>query len=184
MEPPLTPAAATPERPWQFRLRTLLMAVALMSIVLAVLTRVTAAWAWGLLLGVLMIAAHVFANAWGTRQRNEQTGHDPERPVGLSQQSVTYAPNTQLSASSRRVSWVMILGTSLTALVCGSLGAWALASAYAATDGYAGVVVGTISAGVLGGFLGFLCSTFYDHSRRALREATQFAPQIKQRRNP
>ncbi len=181
MDPSAPATDTTARRPWQFRLRTLLFAVALVSIVLAVLTRLTAAWGWGLLLGASLVAAHVFANAWGTRQRQAPSASDPERPASLADRPLAFAPNSHL-IDSTRVGWLSIVVTVAGAIICGSLGSWALARAYAATDGYAGVVVGGISAGVLGGFVGFLCSTFYDHSRRALRDATQFAPQIKRTR--
>jgi hypothetical protein len=65
----------------------------------------------------------------------------------------------------------MLLATTIGAILGGTLGSVALVLLSLDQAGYTGVIVGTISAAAVGGFLGFLTSSFAEIALRAWREA-------------
>jgi hypothetical protein len=158
--------------PLQFRLRTMLATVAALCGLFAVMHFVGAVWSSILVWFLLLVIAHVTANCWGTRiaPRVCQSADEPEpyRPT------VTpgYAASGAVRLSeSLRPGWPMFVATAVGAIVGGSLGGAALALLSLDRAGYAGVVVGSVSAAAVGGFLGFLTSSFAEIALRAWKEA-------------
>jgi hypothetical protein len=65
----------------------------------------------------------------------------------------------------------MFVVTGMGSLIGGLIGGLALALLSFERAGYTGIIVGTISAAMVGGFLGFLTSTFAEIALRAWKEA-------------
>lgn len=165
------------DRPFQFRLRTLLLFIAAIAVLTAVLTRVGPAWSIAVVLGTLLISVHVMANAWGTRASNrasqrrgdESTASDGQE--SLETLPLQFAPHTRLR-DRRRQGWLTPLCTVCGAAIGGTLGTALFYTLYFGVGGYAAVVTGGFSAAVVGGFLGYLASTFLGVASRALSEAS------------
>lgn len=168
------PELPTTQRP-QFRLRTLLIAFVVISALMAGAVRLGPVWSLAIVWCALLVAAHIVGNAWGTKatartSRELRAGtHDPELPnVGRHEP----IPATRLHRSSG-VGWTTVVLTTLGALIGGAAGAVGLIAAYAKDGHYVGIVVGLISAAVLGGFLGFMTATSLGKTISAWREAVE-----------
>ena len=171
------PASATSvehERPFQFSVRTLLIAVTVLSFLLAIMR-----WhpTFGTILAwtVLLVAAHMMATAWGTRHRrlhpDAQPGaNDDSRPVSASSESIAFAPPTPLHWRTR-LGWLTGGCVIVGAITGGVLGTAVLVYAYWPMLSWPALGLGVCSACILGGFLGFIASTFLGISLRAWRAA-------------
>lgn len=165
--------AADPS-PWQFRLRTMLALVAGLSGLFAIMHVIGAVWSAMLVWFLILALAHVTANFWGTRvapceSRSPVSDLPPDSAVPAGQ-AVTATGAVRLSES-RRPGWPMLMITALGALAGGTLGCTALILISLDRAGYAGVIVGTVSAALVGGFLGYLTSSFAVVALRAWKEA-------------
>ncbi len=166
---------STPERWPQFRLRTLLIAVAVLSALMAIAVRIGPVWSLAIFWTALLIAAHVLGNAWGSRgtahtsARLRAGTHDDEPPETG---PIEYAPTTRLHRSGG-IGWSTILLTALGALAGGGAGGSLLIATYAEQGVYIGIALGTLCAAILGGFLGFLTATSLGMTLRAWREAVE-----------
>ena len=163
------------ERPFQFGLRTALLAVGACGVLFAVMSHVGLVWSTVLAWSGLLVAAHMVANAWGTRaksRRRQRHPADDELPEETwTQQPIEFAPTTQLG-DNRRLGMAMFILTGVGALVGLALGTLTLLTIYWDELSYLGILVGGLSAAVIGGFLGFLTSTFLGVSLRAWNEAS------------
>jgi hypothetical protein len=116
-----------------------------------------------------LVSAHVIGNSLGTRLRDgaEQrpAGGAPER---LPLRFVERAP-TRLRERAR-LHWITLVMSACGAAAGAYFGGSALAASYPAAS-TAAVVVGYASSGVLGGFAGFVVSSFLAVVRQALSEA-------------
>lgn len=174
---PHVETAEAADRPFQFGLRTLLLFVGALAVVSAIITRVGAAWSTALVLGLLLIAAHVSANAWGTRAASRATRSpvrldDGEQRAAADAGPPLFAPHTQLGER-RRLGWPLPLCVAAGGLAGGTLGTAMLAALYFHVGGLAAVVTGGLSAAIVGGFLAFLASAFLGVAARALTEASR-----------
>ncbi|MBI1902119.1 MAG: hypothetical protein HYS13_13545 [Planctomycetia bacterium] len=162
---PQPPQAPTPRRPAprrfaQFSLRALLLWVGLVGLGLSVMS-----WAgpmWSVLIGwvLILVAAHVTANAWGTRSATQPPDEDQlaERDAWAAPRRVSCAPATPLRRSFEggRARWVTAL---IAAVAGGVLGICYLQWAMSAPRWY-GLLMGGLATAVIGGLLGFLLSSF------------------------
>src|SRR5688572_153578 len=86
----------------QFGLRSLLLAMSFLSVLFALMTTVVGRWAMILVWLVVLVAAHVWANAWGTRTRRKHppaaAGGDEadRRPQRGAPPDTAFAPVTRL----------------------------------------------------------------------------------------
>lgn len=186
-EPAATPADASAElaRPFQFGLRSMFAGVAMLSALFAVMGAVGMVWSVILVWFLLLVVAHVTANAWGTRASRRgarsQTIEVPgEGPAPIRHPGHLTFEGAARLRETRRPGWPMFVVTAAGAVAGGTLASTALWLLNLERAGYAGVVVGGISAAAVGGFLGFLASSFLDVAGHAWQEAAQAGAPPKQ----
>ncbi len=191
MSEPCVEPASTPEtaasaddlpglpRPFQYRLRTMFAAVAILSMLFAVMDAVGMVWSVVLVWFLLLAVAHVTANAWGsrTRERAVAVRTDDTQRIPPSLESPRLVPwgDAARLRQTTRLGWPMIALTVAGALAGGALASTALMLLSHPRVGYAGVVVGTLSAATVSGFLAFLTSSFVEVAGRAWQEAAHGA---------
>jgi ABC-type antimicrobial peptide transport system permease subunit len=161
--------------PPRFSLRTLLLIVTVAGCLFGVMSVLGTLWSMGMLMILCLIFAHVAGNSLGTTLRDQATRHAAEErrerlltnPIVAARHEAP-APS-QLTKSSRlnRVTLVMTAGG---AIAGGALGGTLSADLYPEA-GIAALVLGVVSAAVLGGFVGFTVSAFVSVARAALGEA-------------
>ncbi len=171
--------------PFQFGLRALFLATACLSALFAVMTFIGPMWSTVLIWFLLLASLHVVANAWGTRgwrRDGESADDESELPGELYRLAGSrphgVAPPTRLQESTR-LGWTMLAATSAGATLAGGLGAGGLACLASDKVGWIALVVGGISAAVVGGFFGFLASSFLEVAGRAWREAVRGEEAVK-----
>lgn len=179
--------------PLQFSLRTLLLATAAVAVLVVVCQRVGPMWGASIIWFLVLVAAHVAANARGTRQTRRgqldlNGSGDPsisdaaihqdelsrEHSAGVrhnADASRHAAPVTRLGIcygpAGRVLLCVITIGSALGAIV-GTVGLVFLTNADTS-----GILLGVVSAAVLGGILGFACGSFVLVMSRAVHEAVQ-----------
>lgn len=160
--------------PWQFRLRSMLVWVAALSGLFAIMHLIGAVWSAMLVWFLILASAHVTANFWGThvapRTRQSQLG-DTWPDSGVPEPHFNVVPGAERLRESRQPGWPMLVATVVGVLVGGLLGALVMVSLRFDRVGYSGVAVGTVSAAIVGGFLGFLSGSFAVIASRAWGEA-------------
>lgn len=160
---------------------------ALVSVLFAIMGVVGPVWSTFLVWFLLLVAAHVSGAVWGTRKalrRIENDEHDRRAPGWPSSDAATVAgvsaDGARLPGSCRgtrlrestRLGWPMIVTTAIGIVGGGALGATLLWLSLGGA-GYTGVVLGSLSSAVVGGFLGFLTSSFFAVALNAWREAVR-----------
>lgn len=163
----------------RFTLRTLLAIVTLLSGFFALLGVLGTTYSVILIWSLLLVAAHVAANAWGTRQRRldaaagardrDATGQGSL--VGVAAIQAALVPATRLRER-MGIDRYMIAVTCLGAFAGGIIGGMFFERQYWQTAGFEAILFGAFSSAVLGGFLGFLVSSFLRVALKALHEAT------------
>jgi MFS family permease len=174
------PAQHRPIEAPRFSLRTLLLVVTLLSILFAVMSALDQIYSVILVWALLLVAAHVAANAWGTRQRRLDEAAGPAdgaaahlvQRTGAATIHAALAPATRLGER-MRIDRYMIAVTCLGACAGGIAGGMILERQYWQTASLAAIVFGACSSAVLGGFFGFLVSSFLRVALKALHEATR-----------
>lgn len=159
-------------KPPQFSLRTLLIAVTLCGGLFAVMLAIGAMWSAILGLFLILVAAHVIGNALGTTLRDQSDRSLPleSPPRGVAPPSPNVEPGKQLT---QKIALAEITRTmTIVGFIVGALlGAAAMLVVMWEHINWGGLALGVCSAGVLGGFAGFLGSSFVTIARGALREA-------------
>jgi hypothetical protein len=134
---------------------------------------------WALAVGwlVLMTAAHVAGNVWGNRLRN---AHAASRDLDASSDDAQWrhvrpaatgcAPAMRLCERAA-LGWTRVVVSTLLALAGGVLGVGLLWIVGWGRMDYGSLLIGGVSAAVIGGFLGFLASSFLEVALRAWSEA-------------
>lgn len=166
-----TPVSIAPR--WQFGLRTMFLLMAPVSVLLLIMGLVGLVWSEVLVWFLLLVTAHVIGNSWGKRdlahcakETAETAAAHSNRPapleadpaaVRLRQQAIFY--------------WLDYTVIGAAAVLGAGLGGAALWAAYSSHSGYSAIVVGAVSSGVIGGFLGFLCVTFARVAFGAMNDA-------------
>jgi hypothetical protein len=170
---------------FRFRLRQLMAAFVAISALFAALAEMQGMAGPVLILAIVVVAAHVFATALGTRLRNKS---DAEQAFADSTDLALVAMPSAAERSARLVAvrsqvrspWHARGTTALpwlrnAVLAAIAIGAVAGSSYLAATIGYraspAGIFVGGLSVAVLCGWFAFLCGSFYGVFRHGFREA-------------
>jgi hypothetical protein len=164
----------SPSSPPQFGLKSLLAAVAVVGVVLAVANQVGFYAAAVLSMFVLLIVAHVAGNAIGTSRRDNSPSHEcgappVDTPPGASPGQLPRIQPTELRHSvplGRHVAIAALLG----AIVGAALMSGATFPNWPKL-GVAGVVIVALSGGVLGAYVGFMASRFTAAFGRAFRQA-------------
>lgn len=155
--------ASAPEQPtrrFQFGMQGLLYFMAAISVVFAVFTAIGPVW--GVLLGwcMLLVAAHVFANVWCSRPHRTASNQPHEDFSLASPRGERVAQRTPATRLSRplHVCNLMHLVPLILALAGATLGVCYIVVATDAKAGIGGLLLGGISASIIGGLCGFLCS--------------------------
>ncbi len=152
----------------------LLAGIAACAVLLIVFERVGLLWSVAILWLLLLAAAHVAANAFGSRNiadAQRRTSYDAasgatSNPVDVATQC---APATQLRDNrgfGRRLLMVTV------AAAAGGLVLGTAALILLIPADLPGIVLGGFSAAILGGFLGFVAGSFVMVATRSFREAT------------
>ena len=148
--------------PWQFGLRTVFFLMTSVSVLLLIMGLVGLVWSGVLVWFLLLVAAHVVGNSWSKREL-ARSGHQDileaaelhaYRPAPLAAD-----PGAVCLRQPAVFCWLDYAVICAAAVLGGGLGGSALWAAYSSHSGYSAIVVGAVSSGVLGGFLGFLCVT-------------------------
>jgi len=168
-------------KPPQFNLRTMLLAVAIVSVLIALMTSVGPLAAFGILLLVLSIIAHVAGNALGTRLRengNRPLEAEPENVAARRAKTQTplpsadFAPDTRLGGR-HALGWTTIAAVLVGGLFGAGLGGTFLAWLCWDKATTVGIVCGAAASGALGGFAGFLLGSFIGELLRAYLQAVR-----------
>ena len=158
---------------WQYSIRTLLIGVAGVAIVLAIGNWIGALWMSLTVWTLLMIAAHV-AGMLINRRRFSQAVLDQPHPDHLARGAplpqLGKKDASQLAEFRPLAGWVRrsAIGGAILGALGGLGGMWILR----ATNVY-GLVLGTLSAAVLGCFFAFLAASFLAIAANAFGEARQ-----------
>jgi hypothetical protein len=174
----------TPQRPFQFGLRAMFIGVAVVSVVFAVMGAVGPAGSAFLAWFLLLLTAHVMGNAWGSKKTHQRVEDDGDLCGALAQLQGTAGSDRMSSdlahrlnagrgtrlRESKHLGWPMIASAAGGVIIGGALGA-TLLSLSLGPAGLTGVIVGSLSSAVVGGFLGFLTSSFLGVALNAWQEA-------------
>ena len=185
---PLGAACQPPELPLpRFGLRQLLIFVALMCALMAAIFSNSGPVAIVLLLASLVVSLHIASTALGSRLRahaNErqawEASHGP--PIGSGAAASAVLP-AEAPLYGRRTSlrWLPLL-VAAGALVGFCAGAVLLKVTIGRHTSTAGIALGAISLGVVGGWIAFLGTSFWTIMRRGWREAVAHQKQDEARR--
>lgn len=167
--------------PLQFKLKSLLVVLSLTAVVFALVGRLSFVWGAALVWLLLLIAAHMAANAMGTHataMAPSRSRRAADQPAGTDDVDIrnVVAPTTQLGHRAR-------LGVPLFVVIgCGSLvgsivGTTLIVLHNDGRVGWSGIVLAAISSAGIGAFLTFLAGSCAKVTTRALREATHQAKQ-------
>jgi hypothetical protein len=160
--------------PLQFGTRTLFAAVAAFAVLVVVLEHVGTIWAVVIVWFLVLIAAHVAANVRGSfysseREKRASRAEEDAFASASIGALIRFAPATRLRVS-RGFGRVLVAVTG----VCAALGliSGTVVLLLATRAGFGGIVLGALSAAVLGGLLGFTSGSFVMVATRAFREAS------------
>ncbi len=152
----------------QFRLKTLLIAIALCSAAFALMAWIGAVWSIVLLFFVALIAGHVAGNAIGTKLRGKRPKRPPPGPMSNAKPTSSAATKKERSAADppRLGTKASLHRMAIVATLAGSVaGALAGRVIFLQDDGgqlrTADWVLILVSFAVLGGFFAFLASSFF-----------------------
>ena len=160
----------------QFGTRTLLLGIAACAVLLVVLQHVGPVWGLMILWFLVLAAAHVAANARGSRHLADACAPDRARTnadefSAVSRQpavALCFAPATGLRDSKGfgRMLLAVTASSATVGLLCETTALLLLTQA-----NVGGVVLGGISAAILSGFLGFTTGSFVMVATRSFQEA-------------
>lgn len=158
--------------PPRFSLRTLFLTITLFGCLFAAVAALGAVKGSVVVLAVLLILAHVFGNSIGTRLRNSsdraiQTRDTAQNPAVIAP-ILQHQPPVRLAGNVRLHRVVPV--TLLSAVTGAMLGGVGLAYIYPEAPA-AAIGLGVVSSAVLGGFAGFVTSSFVAVFRQAWDEA-------------
>lgn len=160
--------------PPRFSLRALLLITAACGGLFALMSAVGAMWSMALLLIGGLVAGHVLGNSLGTRLRDGTTqavGPRTNAHPGMASQHIVAGRLTKHTRLGRGAVVLTALGGSLGAFVGGLVSANVYPEA-----GPSAVLLGVLSAAVLGTLIGFIVSSFFLVLRDAWSEALREPP--------
>jgi hypothetical protein len=159
--------------PPQFRLRTLFIVVTLFGMLFGVMHTLGPVASVVVVMVLLTVGLHMAGNALGTSRRDESTERFGER-VAVDQAQLAQRCEAVKAGHRLRertpLGWVIRVTTILGSAGGISLGVVVLKELTRAE--LPGLIFGAMSAGVLGGFFGFLGGSFLEITRRAWWQAT------------
>jgi hypothetical protein len=166
-------------RPPQFGLRTLLVLVAIVSLLAALSQWLTPIAVAAVILLILSIAAHMAGTSIGTRLR--EIGSAPPQPLEKGQSKAhpragDFAPATKLSRR-HALGWPIVIVT-LVGMILGGIGGGLGTLLF--SPGHVGpfnVTVGVVAFSVLGGLASFVVFGFVQVLFGAIRQAMESSPQ-------
>lgn len=174
-------ASGFAERRWQFSLRTLMLWMALACGLFAILSRVGPLWSAAIIWFLILVAGHVLGAVWGSHAKRMKTSPEICENDSLALPSVLpvrFARATRLREKSP-LGWIMPTVTGVAALLGATAGGFVLIALHVGKINFAGLAMGIVSAAILGGFFGFLTSSFVEVSARAFREAAREQRPVK-----
>lgn len=161
-------------RPPKFSLRGLWLIMTVLCCLFALMAAIGLFWSAVLLLVLCLVMAHVLGNSMGTRLRehaNRQVEHDRalgrREPPDVIRLNVDAPRQLTQRIRLKRITLVMTVGG---AVVGAEFGGAGLAAIHPQAP-IGAVALGVVSSAVLGGFAGFLASSFLSVVRQALNEA-------------
>jgi hypothetical protein len=164
----------------QFCLRTLLAVIGILAVLFSVMGTIGPMASAGLLLILTVVGLHVVGNALGTSLREGAPQRTADRPAMDRPEQRPTPVHDGLPVSRLRertpVGWIIRATTLIGAGVGGWLGVIVLAEWTEGSD--TGLVVGTVSLAVLGGFFGFLLGSFLKMSLLAWWQATRSSDSV------
>jgi len=166
--------------PIQFRLKALLAVTTLAALLFAVLTRVSGVWAAAVIWFSLLVAGHVLANVMGTRATARMPTRNRETTELTAQTSEPIDPR-RAAAPTTPLGLTAGLGLRIFILVgCGGLvgsliGTLVLWIHNNRSLDLPALALAAVSSAVVGGFLTFLATTFFQIVSRAIRHAADHA---------
>ena len=124
---------------------------------------------------LVLIIGHVAGNALGTRLREHSTrqtaaSNSPLAPSGHAPAAPNFTPARRLTEKTR-LSHAISVAAGTGAVLGGVTGGLLLTIGSESRIAWPGIALATFSSAVLGGFAGFLASSFLFIGRRAWREA-------------
>ncbi len=168
-----------PGKPPQFALRTLLLGVTLCCILFGLMRIIGPLASSALVFFLLLVALHVGGNVLGTSLSSKSPrkfissavddGDGPPLAIESLALSRRKPPGPSRLRERTSVGWSIVISTGLGSMFGGSLG-W-LGYYFLVHTTTAGIVVGSVSSAVLGGFFGFLTASFLSNILRAWRQA-------------
>ncbi len=166
-ESPPTPPPR--QRPPQFTLRALFGLVAVVAVICFIATTVSVLWAVVIGWFLILVVGHVLGNWLGRTIGRQPTSPEQtaERPEG---KPLVFAPTSRLRHHVI-LGRAMFISAGLSAVVGGVLGILFVLNR-PQPPSWTGVLVGAVSAAVLGGLFGFLVSSFLSVGLCALHEAS------------
>lgn len=181
-DPAQTTAALKPP---QFRLRTMLIGVAFICVTLVVMVSIGMFWAMGLLMLILLIAAHIVGNSLGTQLRDHgsQLSKVEEVPKKLSASPISVPPWPRPAGGRMQqkqpIGWLLIALGVVGTIASGIVGGLSISSLYWEQIGAGAIAIATLASGVIGGMAIFVTGTFVDMVQRVWREATNETSPMK-----
>jgi hypothetical protein len=156
----------------QFCLRTLMLSVTLCGVLFALMSALGGLWSIMIVLFLSLVVAHIFGNALGTQLRdaNQRQPRPADRAEPYDAASPP-VPTAQRLREHTGISRKLLVFAALCALVGGTLGGCGLVFMLGEQASVAAIGLGIASSAVLGGFFGFLLSSFCVVFSRALGEA-------------
>ena len=182
---PVAPAEREPQL-FRFNLRHLFFYISVAAVLAALLARLDGAWPMVIASGVARVGAHVLGTFLGTRLRDTSRdvqqwkarpgSIDRDEPVALPQpvewRSFCLPETTPLAHRPADVPLSRLpaaIGMSI-GILLGSIGLYLIADQQITLLGLA---IGSLSCGVMGGWLGLVASSFFSISRHAWKHATR-----------
>ena len=156
----------------QFCLRTLMLSVTLCGVLFALMSALGGLWSIMLVLFLSLAVAHVLGNVLGTQLRDAT--HRQPRPADRAEPYDAASPPVPTAQRLREhtgISRKLLIVAALCAMVGGTLGGCGLMFTLGERASLAAIGLGIVSSAVLGGFFGFLLSSFCLVFSRALGEA-------------
>jgi hypothetical protein len=161
-------------RPPKFSLRALWLSMTVLCCLFAAMASLGALWSAVLALFLLLAAAHVIGNKMGTHLRDladrQIVAEQLAKPRRSSERVMLSMPVPEQLTSRRKLNRVTLLMTIGGALIGAEMGGLGLVAIYPHAS-IGAMALGIFSSAVLGGFAGFLTSSFLSVVRQALAEA-------------
>ena len=185
------PSPNRPKRPrrspWQFGLRGMALGFAGAGLLFVVMRELGTVWSMAMLWFLVLVAGHVFANAWGSAvpkslRRTSGDCEDDSRParhLARSTPAPQWTPTLRQHVSHGRLDYYLC---GLAALAGTGAGGTLLAHQYWDRLSNAALALGAVSFGVMAGLFGFLLGTFFRVVMQAWRDARRVPPTVATRR--